>query len=84
MLRELDVASAIAIGMAPFPGHLCHECPKVKDDPLHICTAYGLVGMNFRHLMGQCPLMNRWAEWRTDAPKARVDKIRIGQQKSRR
>ena len=67
---------------ARLPEHLCHGCDKLNDE--FICVAYGVIGMEYRNRIGQCPLDDRWADWRTDKPKIETQKVRIGQQKGRK
>jgi len=68
--------------MRPKPGDFCYDCEKLDKDK--ICGVYGVVGMNYRTRMGMCPVVDRYADWREDKPKVKVQKVRVGQQKNRR
>lgn len=68
--------------MRPKPGHLCYDCARLNKDK--ICSVYGLVGMNYRHRQGMCPVVDRYADWREDKPRTATTKIRIGQQKNKK
>jgi len=61
---------------------VCYGCPR--HDNTFQCTSYTPEGMDFRIRMGYCPLTDRWAEWRTDRPKTKLVKSRVGQQKQRK
>lgn len=60
---------------------VCVDCPKTGED--NTCTVYGSSGMHFRQMVGHCPVMNRWAEWRGDKPIIVKKKARVGQGKTK-
>ena len=62
-------------------GHICIGCEKLVDG---ICSVYNPEGMTYRNLMGYCPVVDKYADWREDKPKEVKTKVRVGQQKQKR
>ena len=62
-------------------GRVCRECPKINN--VGLCSVYPPDGMIFRATIGHCPVVNRWADWRTDKPTVNTTKARIGQGKTK-
>ena len=63
------------------PSDLCYGCEKLNEDM--ICGVYGVIGMRYRTRTGMCPVTDRYADWRDDKPKVKIQKVRIGQQKTK-
>lgn len=61
--------------------NICTDCAKVVDGT---CSAYSKEGMAYRNRMGYCPVVEKYADWRDDQPKAEVKKVLIGQQKQKK
>jgi len=66
--------------------NVCDDCPKLDyTQNMLLCTVYSPSGMAYRQRVGQCPVVGRWATWRTDKPKPVVSlRQRLGQQKQKK
>lgn len=66
--------------------NVCEDCPKLDySKNMLLCTVYPSVGMAYRQRVGHCPVVGRWANWRTDKPKPVLTlKQRLGQQKQQK
>ena len=61
--------------------NICRGCLKrFGNGP---CTVYNQEGTATRRQAGYCPVVNRYADWRTDKPVRENKKVHVGQGKTK-